>query len=516
MSQLPMIQYKSEKKVNMNSFDKNEITKFRELEELIRSSSINYDLESIRNAYEFMLKAHGDQQRLTGELYTTHCLTVAKYLIQLNLDTTSIISALLHDVIDQAGVELDELDKVFGTEVAFLVNGMTNIRQYSKQYVGVNENDVENFKHLIFKSVEDIRVLIIRLAEKVHNLRSMHCLEPERRKASATRILQIYAPLAEYLGLGVFQREFQDRGFEILNPEEYKFTKKAIEELFEKSGKVVDKFKRDLTKLLGQYGIRKFDVQGRKKGIYSSYVKCRRKHLKKDEPLKVEAFQNLNDVFAFRIILQDVEQCYMTLGLIHSNWEYDQNEFDDYISKPKPNGYKSIHTVIDYNGDDIEIQIRTEEMHEFNEYGPSSHIAYKLQGGSKKSAGDAYTWTKDLVRWKEKKTLSKEDFQVKAFSNSIFVFTPKGLVVRLDKGATPLDFAFSIHTDIGYHYKGALVNEKMVPMRYKLQTGDVVEILTKKNVNANRDWLKYAKMSETRSRIRRYIRQVERKREFKG
>lgn len=199
--------------------------------------------------------------------------------------------------------------------------------------------------------------------------------------------------------------------------------------------------------------------------------------------------------------------------MLHCTWVDSRklavhpDEFDDYISNPKANGYRSIHTVINYEGADIEIQIRTDEMHDYNEFGPSSHIAYKLQG-SEKSIGDTLTWTKDLVKWQNKDEITKEDFKVKLFTKSIFVFTPKGLVVRLDKGATPLDFAFEIHTDIGYHYKGAIVNNKMVSMDYELQTGDVVEILTKKEINTNRDWLKYAKMHESRKRINRYLRKV--------
>jgi guanosine-3',5'-bis(diphosphate) 3'-pyrophosphohydrolase len=491
----------------MSIFDVSVIKTFEELEALVKKSEINYDLDLIKNAYSFSENLHRGQKRLTGELYITHCLTVAKYVVQLNLDTTSVVVALLHDATDKGNASIDEIDKKFGTEVAFIVDGMTNIRDFSKLYVGLDSNDIENFKHLVLASAEDIRVLLIRLSEKLHNVQTVDVLNPEQKKLTALRLLRIYAPLAEYLGLGYYQRVFQDTAFSILKPTEYAIVVDSINKLYAASEDLVNDFISDVTKLFNKYDVKFKEIKGRKKGIFSTYEKVKRKYLENDEVLSAKHFRKLKDTFAFRVIVENIEQCYLALGLIHSNWEYFEDEFDDYISRPKPNGYKSIHTVINYQGIDVEIQIRTLEMDEFSEFGPACHIAYKLQGSGK--SNETLTWTKDLIKWKEKKDLTKEDFKLKVFSNSIFVFTPKGLVIRLDKDSTPLDFAFQIHTNVGYYYAGAKVNGKMVSMNHILQTGDVIEIITTNKINTNQDWLKCAKMHSTKYRIKRQLRKKE-------
>lgn len=483
------------------------IKSYEELIELLKSSGIDYDFVQIDKAHEFAKKIHKDQIRISGENYLQHVLAVAGYVAQLNLDNTTIVCSLLHDIVEKGHVSIDIVDKEFGTDVAFIVDGLTNIQKITKT-IHDKQIDTENLKHLIFNATEDIRILIIRIAEKLHNLlMSGNGLPDEIKYNSAIKALNIYAPLAEYLGLGYFQRNLEDLAFKIVLSDEYEIVTDTIENHFNSSQEVIEKFINELKILLSSYNIEYHFITSRRKGIYSTYKKAKNKKLDPKEKLKSEDVKKLRDIHAARIILNSIEDCYLVLGLVHSKWEYEREEFDDYISRPKASGYRSLQTAIKFQDIFFEVQIRTQEMHEYNEFGPASHIAYKLRGTNSNLGvkSGSFTWTKDLVKWKDSKELNKEDFKIKAFSTSIFVFTPKGLVIRLDKDSSPIDFAFRIHTDIGYKYQGAKINGKMVSMEYKLQTGDVVEIITTKNPNATLDWLKFTKMNETKSRIKRYL-----------
>jgi guanosine-3',5'-bis(diphosphate) 3'-pyrophosphohydrolase len=486
----------------MQNFDTTEIHNFEGLKDLINSSNVNYDLLQIEKAYNYAQNLHKETQRASGETQMVHVLTVAAYIVRLNLDNVSVIAALLHDTVDKGNVSIDDIDKEFGTEVAFIIDGVNSIRSFTKKFAEL-DSGIENFKNMIFNITEDVRIILIRLAEKLHNLLTINTLPVESERFSARKALLIYAPLAEYLGLGFFQRTLEDLAFKILNPEEYSQILNLSQKYEIEKHDLIDDFNADLKNLLSEYKIKFFDMQIRKKGIYSIYKKLKAKHLQPDEPINAEVFGKLKDIYASRVILNNVEECYLVLGLVHSKWEFSKEDFDDYIAKPKENGYRSIQTTISYKSAFFEVQIRTQEMHEYNEFGPASHIAYKLKGS--KSAGSTLTWTKDLVKWQESPNLSKEDFQIKTFASSIFVFTPKGLVIRLEKQSSPIDFAFRIHTGVGSHYCGALVNGKMVSMEHKLQTGDVVEVLTSKNAKANLDWLKFAKSTSTRAKIRKIL-----------
>jgi guanosine-3',5'-bis(diphosphate) 3'-pyrophosphohydrolase len=461
--------------------------------------------EIIEKAYTFLETKLGTTSRLGGDSYIQHALNVAGYIVRLGLDSPSIVAALLHDVIDKGTATLDELDKEFGTEIAFLIDGLSTMRRMSHNSSD-NESDLTNFKNLIFNATEDIRILVIRLAEKVDSILSLDRLDPEIQQKAAFKALNIYAPLAEYLNLGVFQKELEDKAFKVIYPEEYEIINSYIEKFFAESQSTIDDYVLYLTDLLHSYNINNFKIQARRKGIYSAFKKVKGKYLKPGEKLTVESINHLKDVFASRIIVDTVEQCYIVLGLLNSVFDTLQDEFDDYIAKPRANGYKSVHTLVLYKGTIFEAQIRTHEMHEYNEYGAASHIAYKLRSAGKKTGDQSYTWTKDLVKWKE--NTDKENFKIKAFADSIFVFTPKGMVVRLDKGSKPLDFAFRIHTTLGYRYMGARINGKMVNMNYELQTGDTIEIITGSKDNVTLDWLKCATMTETKSRIRRRLNRV--------
>jgi len=467
------------------------------------SSDIEYDEALIRKAYEFIKKCHADSKRMSGGSIVEHCLSTAGYVADLNLDTTSIVSALLHDVVDKTEVSIEEIDAKFGTEIAFIVDGLTSIRALSKNY-NEKSDDKDNFKKLIFNSTEDLRVIIIRLCEKLHNVLSIKSLPDDLREQSARKILNIYAPLAEYLGLGVIQRELTDRAFEIIKPKQYKLIHNAIEDFFDVKGDVIESFESDISDFISQY-IKNFKIHSRKKSVYSAYNKLKRKYLSQGLTLD-DAIKKLMDIYASRILVENVEQCYLVLGLIHETYDVLADEFVDYMANPKENGYKSIHVLFKYKGVTLELQIRTFEMEEYNEFGPACHIAYKLSGGKKNN--DSFTWTKELVGWQDKNTLSKDDFRIKAFKESVFCFTPKGLVVTVQKGAGPLDFAFKVHTDLGIKYRGALVNGKMVSKDYELKTGDTVEILTDKNPNVTRDWLKVVKSTAAKAQIRKNLKRA--------
>mgnify|MGYP001450474825 CR=1 FL=1 len=484
----------------MHEFDLTAINTLDELKAFLPKELDSKELDLITAAYNFALDIHGDTLRISGETQISHVLTVAKYVSELNLDVVSIVAAILHDVIERSPISMNEIDKQFGTDVAFIVDGLSHIRKLS-QNVEIDDDhlDMENFKKLIFNATEDVRILIVRLLEKLHSLVNIDQLSEEKQKRAAERALKIYGPLAEYLGLGIVQALIEEHAFKILKPEEYKIITEQIDIYFKSSKEIFESFESEITHLLKQYNINYYPIQVRKKSIYSAYLKIKRKFLKDNQDLKVEHVRGLFDIYAARIIVDTMEECYMVLGLVQSKYGVKPEEFNDYIDNPKPNGYKSIHLLLNYMGTTLELQIRTKEMHEYNEYGPASHVIYKLKS---KGESGSFTLTEDLMKWQDK---GNEKYRIKLFADSVFVFTPKGLVIRLDKGSTPIDFAFRIHTDIGYKYVGAKVNGKMVSMDYKLQTGDVVEIIMQKKDNVTLDWLKHAFMVETKARIRRRL-----------
>ncbi|RMD76964.1 bifunctional (p)ppGpp synthetase/guanosine-3',5'-bis(diphosphate) 3'-pyrophosphohydrolase [Candidatus Dojkabacteria bacterium] len=488
--------------MDQSNFSTKTIHSFEELINTIHASmKLEEDsISRIHSAYEYAKKKHFGQLRKNGDEFISHVLTVANYIAQLKLDEISVISALLHDTVEKSDASIDEIDKVFGTSVAYIVDGLDDIRRFSRNITGEDSNR-EEFKKLIFNSTEDVRILIIRMAEKLHNLCTITEKDSDESINAAKRALNIYAPLCEYLNLSSFQRELEDRSFEIVCPKEYQFIKSAVQKYLYDQQSLIDEFKERLLGIFSNYSaLKNLTLTSRKKGLYSIFKKIKKKYADKYGGINEESFSKVLDIYAARVLVNTVEECYMVLGLIQSSFEVVQEEFSDYIVDPKDNGYRSIHVIVKFKGFTFEIQIRTYEMHEYNEYGPASHIAYKA-GGSTKVLD--MTWTKDLVKWQGSE--QKEVYKIKAFSNSIFVFTPKGLVVRLEKGSTPIDFAFRIHTEIGKCYKGAKVNGKLVSMSTVLQTGDVVEILTQNKPNLSLDWINIAKMNSTKSKIRRCL-----------
>lgn len=483
-------------------FNLQEVHTIEELLSELKASKIDHDLDKVQQAFDYAEKVHVGELRKNGDPRSYHLLTTAAYLARLNLDTTSVICGLLHEVLEKDKSKLAEIDNKFGTEVAFIIDGLTNVKYQSEAFDTHNE-DPANFRHLMMNSVDDIRVLLVRLANKLHNVQTLDVLAPDRKRNQANKILLIYAPLCEYLGLGQFQSIFETLAFKALQPEEYQLISNHIEKLGKDLREQLDSLTTQISDFSAKYHLQIHNISSRTKNVYSAYRKIKQKYMQPGEQLTEKHLHKIKDLLGIRVIVNTIEECYVLLGLIHENWEYYPEEFDDYIIKPKISGYKSIHTVINFEDAPVEIQIRTAEMHEYNEFGPASHIAYKLQSQSKQKTD--HTWTKDLLKWKQGK-LTKEDFQIKAFAESIFVFTPKGKIIKLDKGANLLDFAFHIHTELAACYTGAKVNGTMRAMNWELKTGDIVEVLHGKQWTINPQWLQIATMNVTRMYVRKLLR----------
>ncbi len=458
------------------------------------------DLERIKAAYHFASKVHKDQKRLSGHPFVSHALSVAHLVAELKLDEDSIIAALLHDVLDEAEreVQLDEIEEKFGLDTALLVDGVSNFRQAARKFP-VHEESVDQFRKFLLASVEDVRVLIIRLSDKIHNARTLDALPKEDQERFAERVFHLYSPLAEYAGLGAYKRELDDKAFQVLYPEDYKWLVGELQADKEKRKQFVGKLKKEISEELGEKKIKYEEIFGRVKGLWSTYQKIQR-YLKKGKISEKDPSAVLDQI-GITILVPDEGSCYAGLGVIHTRWEFLRGELDDYVANPKPNGYRAIQTTIKWEkGLTAEVQIKTPEMHEHNEFGPASHIAYKVMGG-KSISNYSYNWVKELVSWRDEG--KHKHYKIKVFEDYVYCLTPKGDILQLPKGATPVDFAYQIHTDVGNSCCGAKANGEMVKLSYRLQNGDLVEILTdEKRGKPNRDWLDFVKTKEAKKRIR--------------
>ena len=455
-------------------------------------------------AYALAKEVHGESRRFSGHLVLEHCLAVAGTLLDLGLDEASLQAALLHDsleVVDDREFLLQRLEKEFGLEVALLVDGVSELRAATKKRFPYHQESVDNFRRLLLASVEDVRVLIIRLAEKIDNARTIEFLSPARQRHFAQKIFHLYSPLAEFVGLGAFKRELDDVAFAVLYPDDYHWLTKKMRHSRQQLHHSLQRLISQLEKELRQRRIKTVSIFGRTKSYWSIWQKIQR-YLAAGKITKEDPSAILDQI-GVTVLVPDVPSCYAALGVVHSCWSYLPEEFDDYISNPKPNGYRAIQTTIEWERRTAEIQIKTPKMHEYNEYGPASHIAYKVAGG--KSVADAsYSWIKELVSWRQQK--GRRRYQVRVFSDYVYVLTPKGDIIQLKKGSTPVDFAFKIHTEVGCGCKGAKVNGRIVPLNYQLKNGEVVEILVdRRQRQPNADWLKFVRMSETRVAIRRAL-----------
>ncbi|MBW2057308.1 MAG: bifunctional (p)ppGpp synthetase/guanosine-3',5'-bis(diphosphate) 3'-pyrophosphohydrolase [Deltaproteobacteria bacterium] len=462
------------------------------------------DLDLIKKAYVFSAKVHMGQIRLSGEPYLVHPLEVAAILAQLKLDTPTVITGLLHDTVEDTYTTLEEIEKNFGQEIAFLVDGVTKISRITM--ASSEEDQAENFRKMILAMVKDIRVILIKLADRLHNMRTLNFHSPEKQRQIAEETLDIYAPMAHRLGIESINSELEDLAFQYLHPDIYRDIQKRLAKKDRERQRYVEEVVRIITKKLYEYGLRA-EVTGRPKRIYSIYKKMQTQNLD---------FEQVYDLIGFRIIVDSYKQCYEALGIIHSMWTPVPGKFKDYINLPKVNMYQSLHTtVIGHYGERIEIQIRTRDMHRVAEDGIAAHWKYKEGRVVQEEEEKQFRWLRQLLEWQKDLKDSRqflETIKVDLYPNDVYVFTPKGEVKEFPRGATPVDFAYSIHTDVGHQCIGAKVNNRIVPLTYQLQSGDKVEILTSATHFPSKDWLKFVKTSRAKAKIRQWIMAEERER----
>src|SRR5687767_11938442 len=454
----------------------------------------------INRAYVFSMKAHGTQKRASGDPYYSHPIEVAGILTDLHLDDETIATAILHDTIEDTVATPEEIDKLFGKNVARLVDGVTKLSKIEAQ--SESQRAAENLRKFLLAMSGDIRVLLVKLADRLHNMRTLHFIaSEEKRKRIARETMDIYAPLAERIGMYEFMQEMQTLAFRELEPDAYASISRRLEQLHKGGGDLIERIGKGIKAHLEVHGI-EAEVQGREKHPYSIWRKMAERHV---------SFEQLSDVMAFRAIVGSVEDCYRTLGLIHQRWPVVPGRFKDFISTPKRNGYRSVHTTIIHDEQmRIEIQIRTEEMHAQAEHGLAAHWAYKE---GKLAASTKHPWISDLVEILEHAATAEELLEhtrMAMYQDRIFAFTPKGELIQLPKGATPVDFAYAVHTDLGDQTVGAKINGRVMPLRTPLENGDQDEILVSKAQHPQPGWLSFVVTGKARAKIRRFVKSKER------
>lgn len=455
------------------------------------------DIEQIRKAYEYADKAHKTQIRATGEPYIIHPLAVAYILAELEMNAEGIIAALLHDVVEDTEYTIDDIKILFGKEVAFLVDGVTKLSQF--HYKNKEDQQTENFRKMFLAMAQDIRVVIIKLADRLHNMRTLGVFRKEKQERISRETMEIYAPLAHRLGIYNIKWELEDLCFHYLHPDEYYDLVRQMRQKRKVREEIVNDTMRVLHQHIEESGI-EATITGRPKHFYSIYKKMKRDN--KD-------LSQIYDLYAVRVIVDTIPQCYAILGIAHSLWKPLPNRFKDYIAVPKPNMYQSLHTtIIGTKGQPVEIQIRTWEMHHISEYGIAAHWRYKEgnKAGSK-SFDQKISWLRRLLEWQD--TSNSKEFinalKLDVFSDEVFVFTPKGDVINLPKGSIPIDFAYRIHTEVGNRCVGAKVNNKIVPLDTKLKNGDIVSVITSKTGKPSYDWINMVGASESKAKIRSWF-----------
>jgi GTP pyrophosphokinase len=489
------------------------------LESLIKAvqeSAPNANIDLVRRAGEFAINAHGADSRKSGEPYVLHPIEVATILARMQLDPETIAGALLHDVIEDTDVESEQIEKEFGPRVAKLVDGVTKLGRIpwtaddtGGQARREKEHQAESLRKMFLAMVDDIGVVLIKLADRLHNMRTLAALPPEKQTRIAMQTMEIYAPLANRLGIWQFKSELEDLAFRYINPEAFSTLSSEFAKRGQNAAPYIKRVERELLAALADAGI-KAEITGRTKHIYSIYRKMRQKR---------RSFDEIYDVIGLRVLVEDRKDCYGALGIVHDLWHPIPGEFDDYVATPKESMYQSLHTaVIGPEGRAVEIQIRTWEMHRLAEYGIAAHWRYKEGGKSDSRVEAKVAWLRQLMDWRDQVADAEEfveSLKSDVFQEMIYVFTPAGDIIELPNGATPVDFAYRIHTEIGHRCVGAKVNDQHVPLDYKLQNGQVVKVLTSKTkVGPSRDWLlassDYVTTASAREKIRRWFRNQER------
>ena len=473
----------------------------------IKENKLNVNLDIINKAYNFAKVKHGNQIRKSGEPYIIHPVAVAKILVEMGMDTSTIAAGLLHDVLEDTSCTFETMEKEFNLEIAKLVDGVTKLTKF--EYKSKEEQQADNVRKMLLAMAEDIRVIIIKLADRLHNLRTLEYMTKEKQMQKAKETLDIYAPLAHRLGMSKIKWELEDLSFRYLHEKEYYDLVNAIAEKRTEREEYTAKVVNELLERLQEAGI-DAEIDGRPKHFYSIY----RKMIKKNKTL-----DQIFDLIAVRVLVNSVKDCYGVLGIVHTIFKPIPGRFKDYIAMPKPNMYQSLHTtVIGKGGRPFEIQIRTFDMHKTAEYGIAAHWKYKEGDNStvskEKDFDKKLVWLRDMLEWQKDTSDAHEfieDFKIDLFSDEVFVFTPKGVVINLASGSTPIDFAYRIHTDVGNKCVMAKVNGKVVPLDYKLKTGEIVEIITSNSSKGpSMNWLNYAKSNQARSKIRAWFKKANR------
>lgn len=481
--------------VEQKSFNKEEALK--EFMDYVHSYLGDDECEQIMKAFTLADKAHEGQFRASGEPYIMHPLAVAEILAHLQIDHITLIAALLHDVVEDTEYTKEDIEKLFGSEVAFLVDGVTKLNQF--QYETKEDRQMENYRKMILAMAKDVRVVVIKLGDRLHNMRTLKHMRSDKQKRIAKETLEIFAPLAHRLGIFNVKWELEDLSFRYLEPDKYYDLVDQMKQKRQSREDIVNDTMAQLTKALGEANI-KADIKGRPKHFYSIYKK-----MKKDN----RDLSQIYDLLAVRVIVDTIPDCYAVLGIAHSIWKPLPYRFKDYISMPKSNMYQSLHTtVIGTMGQPVEIQIRTWEMHRVSEYGVAAHWRYKEGNkGADKEFDQKVAWLRQVLEWQDTSNPKElvNALKLDVFSGEVFVFTPKGDVVKLPIGSVPLDFAYRVHTDVGHHCVGAKVNGKIVPLDYTLQNGDIVDIITSKTGKPSLDWLNIVGSSESKNKIRNWF-----------
>jgi GTP pyrophosphokinase len=473
--------------------------------QVIKKNNPEADVDMVRLAYDFARDAHGEQKRLSGELYIEHPLNVAYKLAQMNLDLPTIIAGIIHDVPEDTNITIEQIEKNFGKEVAILVEGITKLGTI--KYRGL-ERYAENLRKMFVAMAEDVRVVFIKFADRIHNLKTLSALPPVKQKRIAQESLEIYAPIANRLGMDELKGEIEDLAFPYVYPEEYKWVRKISEKRFSEQKKFAEKIIKIVKKEIEKdKTIHLIKISGRAKRYYSLYQKLLRKDMDVDK---------IYDLVALRIIVKNIAECYQILGILHKLWKPMPGRIKDYIAQPKPNGYSSLHTtVFGPEGRITEFQIRTKKMDSEAEWGVAAHWSYKERKNNQQIAKEKIKWIKDLLDEQKKIPTTKRylnTLKLDFFKNRIFVFTPKGDVIDLPENATPIDFAYHIHTDIGHKCSGVRINEEFGNLQTSLKSGDVVEIIVDKNRKGpSEGWLNVVQTHMAKDKIKLYFNKEKKK-----
>ena len=459
----------------------------------------------IERAYEFGAKAHAGQKRKSGDDFIWHAIEVVRILVDLNLyDTVTIASALIHDVIEDTACPLQEIRRNFGDEIAGIVDGLTKIgRMDGYVFRSVQEEQVENYRKLILSMAKDIRVILIKFADRLHNMRTLYALPEGKKQRIARETLDIYAPLAHRFGIALIRWELEDLAFKYLEPEEYHELAKRVDKKRREREKLIEQFTSPLQEAVNEAGI-KAVVSGRPKHLYSIYKKMERRS---------KSFEEIYDLLGLRVLAETVSDCYHVLGIVHTLWTPLHDRFKDYIATPKSNMYQSLHTsVYGPQGQLIEVQIRTGEMHRTAEYGIAAHWRFKEEQRAEKDMDRRMTWLREVLEWQNEAKDPKdfmEFLKIDLFHDEVFVFTPRGKLIKLPSGSTLIDFAFAVHTQIGLHCAGGRIDGRIAPLHTRIKSGQTVEIITNPNTRPSKDWINFVRSSKARSKVRAWIREQE-------